>query len=156
MKTQDFTTSFLVDQTPEQAFAAINNVRGWWGEGVEGGTEKLGDAFIYRHKDLHRSTQKLVEVVPGKKVVWLVTDANLSFAEDKAEWKGTKVVFEISRKGKQTEVRFTHQGLVPEVECYEACSGGWTFYLHDSLKNLIATGKGQPDPMEVGRSKKAS
>ena len=30
MSKQDYTTAFTVDQTPKQAFDAINNVRGWW------------------------------------------------------------------------------------------------------------------------------
>ncbi len=44
----DFNTSFVVDQSPEEVFEAINNVRGWWGEDVEGSHASVGDEFTYR------------------------------------------------------------------------------------------------------------
>jgi hypothetical protein len=53
--------------------------------------------------------------------------------------------FEISRKGNKTEIRFTHVGLVPEYECYDACSEGWGLYINSSLRDLITKGKGQPN-----------
>ena len=144
MSDQGYSTSFTVEQTPAQAFAAINDVRGWWAEQIDGSTEKLGDVFTFRHKDVHRSTQKLIEVVPNAKVVWLVLDAELSFVQERSEWKGTRVVFEIRERGGKTEVRFTHQGLVPRCECFDGCSSAWSFYIGGSLRSLIATGKGQP------------
>jgi hypothetical protein len=144
-----YTTSFTVDQTPKQVFEAINNVRGWWSGQIDGPTDKLGDEFTYRYQDVHRSTQRLIEVVPEKKVVWLVLDAYLNFIKDKTEWNGTKVIFEIAKKGDKTEVRFTHQGLEPEVECFDACTSAWGFYINSSLKSLITTGKGDPNKAEA-------
>jgi hypothetical protein len=149
MTSPNFTTAFTVKQTPEQAFAAINDVRAWWSGDVEGDTAQLGDEFTYRYKDLHTSKQRLVEVVPGSKVVWLVLDAHLGFTEDKTEWNGTKVIFDIARKAGKTEVRFTHQGLAPDRECFEACSSAWGFYINKSLRSLISTGKGTPNDDEA-------
>ncbi len=140
-----YTTSFLVDQTPEECFSAINNVRGWWmaKPGIEGSTNKLGDEFIYRYGDVHYSKQKITEFIPNKKVVWLILDARLSFTKDKSEWNGTEIIFDISKKGDKTEVRFTHKGLNPQVECFNKCSNAWGAYINGSLKSLITSGKGQ-------------
>jgi hypothetical protein len=141
----NYTTTFTVDQTPEEAFAAINNVRGWWSEEIEGSTDKLGEEFKYHFKDVHYCTMKITELVPNKKVVWLVLDNYFSFTKDKTEWKDTEIIFEVSKKGDKTEVHFTHLGLVPEYECYDACSDGWSTYINGSLRDLITTGKGQPN-----------
>ncbi len=143
-----FRTSFTVDQSPQEVFDAINDVRGWWSGEIDGPTAELGAVFTYRYEGLHRSTQKITELVPGKRVVWHVTDASLEFVHDKTEWNGTEVVFEIARKGSRTEVRFTHVGLVPRFECYGACSGAWGFYVGESLRSLITTGKGEPNSKE--------
>ena len=145
MNSRNFTIALAVDQTPEKAFAAINNVRGWWSEEIEGSTDKSGAEFKYHFKDIHRCKLKITELVPGKKVVWRVLDNDFNFTKDKTEWKGTDVVFEISKKGGKTEIRFTHVGLVPEYECYDACSEGWSFYINSSLRDLITKGKGQPN-----------
>ena len=146
MKPSDFTTTLLVNQNPKQAFNAINNVRGWWSEDIEGNTENLHDEFKYHYEDVHYCHLKIIEIIPDKKVVWLVLDNHFNFTKDKSEWKGTKISFEISQKNDKTLIRFTHIGLVPEYECFDICSNAWTDYLKNSLKNLITTGKGQPNP----------
>ncbi|MDB5088417.1 MAG: hypothetical protein JWR09_2411 [Mucilaginibacter sp.] len=148
MSNQDFTTSFLVNQTPKEAFEAINNVRGWWTEGVEGNTEKLNDEFSVQFWDVHYTKQRLIEVVPYIKIVWLITESKLTFIDDESEWTDTELVFDITTKEEQTEVRFTHIGLVPQGECYKDCSNAWTGYINNSLKSLITTGKGNPTTKE--------
>src|SRR5216683_2158671 len=128
MKNQNFTATLSVDQTPKEAFAAILNVRGWWSENIEGSTDKLGEEFTYSYKDVHRCRMKLIEVIPDKRAVWLI--------------------FVVSKNGDNTEIRFTHQGLVPEYECFHVCSNAWGSYINGSLRSLIATGKGRPNQKE--------
>jgi hypothetical protein len=144
MKEHDYTENITVNATPKQAFNSINNVTKWWTENLEGSSRKLNDEFTVHFGDVHVSTQKLVEIVPNKKVVWLVTDSKLNFTKDKHEWTGTKISFEIFEKDKKTHVRFTHLGLVPKIECFNDCSNAWGQYISKSLLSLINTGKGQP------------
>ena len=145
MKKQSFTTSFTVDQSPDEVFHAINNVRGWWSGEVDGDTGRAGAVFTYRYQNVHKSTQQVTEFIPGRKVVWHVTDAELTFVKDKTEWIGTDIVFEIAARDGRTELRFTHVGLVPAFECYGGCSGAWGTLVARNLRNLIVTGENQPD-----------
>jgi uncharacterized protein YndB with AHSA1/START domain len=156
MNNHNFTITFSVDQSPEEVFDAISNVRGWWSEEIEGSPDKLDAEFRFHYKDYHRSTQKITEFVPGKKVVWHVVESQINFVKDKTEWNGTDIVFDITKKDDKTEVRFTHVGLVPAIECYGDCSGAWGFYINESLQSLITTGKGQPAQKEEGQAKKVS
>jgi hypothetical protein len=144
MKKENFTASFFVDQSPQQAFDAINNVRGWWSGEIEGNTDKLGAEFTYRYQEVHRSKQKITELIPGEKVVWHVVDSHLAFRKEN-EWTGTDIVFDISQKDGKTEVHFTHIGLVPAFQCYGDCSGAWGVLINQNLRQLITTGKAQPD-----------
>ena len=148
MGTTDFTTSIVVEQSPAEVFNAVNNVRGWWSEEIEGGTEKLNDEFTYHYKDVHSCKMRLIEVVPNKKVVWLVLDNYFKFTNDKTEWIGNKIVFEITENDNMTQLQFTQFGLVPQYECYDICRDAWSNYIKSSLRNLITTGKGQPNTKE--------
>jgi hypothetical protein len=148
MSDLNFRTSFVVDQSPAEVFAAVTNVRGWWSQEIEGGTERLGDEFSYHYKDIHRTKMRLTEVVAGRKVVWLVLENYFDFIEDQAEWTGTEFTFEVVSKDGRTEVRFTHLGLVPEYECYDVCSNAWGSYINGSLRSLITTGEGRPNLKE--------
>lgn len=145
MAASDFTTTLTVDQSPKEAFNAINNVRGWWSEEIEGDTDKLDAVFDYHFEEVHRSKMKIIEFIPDKKVVWLVTENYFQFTKDKHEWTGNKISFEIDEKDGKTQIRFTQQGLTPEYECFEICQNAWTQYVQHSLADLISKGKGQPN-----------
>jgi Activator of Hsp90 ATPase homolog 1-like protein len=143
MSKKDFTTTLLVNQSPEQVFNVLLNVRGWWSgyysEEFKGDTEKLNDEFSFRAGGgAHYSKQKIVEVIPNEKMVWLITDSELNFLEKKDEWTGTKVIFKILKKGDKTQLTFTHEGLTPDIECYDSCAPAWTQYVQNKLLPLIS------------------
>jgi hypothetical protein len=146
MNTENFATTILVDRSPMEVFDAINNVRGWWSGEIEGVTDKPGAEFTYAVPGVHYSRQRITELIPGKKIVWSVVDANLSFVKNKTEWKGTSISFIIAQKGDQTEICFTHAGLEPAQECYKDCSNAWRLLINGNLKNLIVSGEHQPSP----------
>jgi hypothetical protein len=144
MTTTDFTTTLLVDQSPIEVFEAIKNVRGWWSglfaEEFEGDSNQIGDEFTFlAGEGVHYTKQKLVELIPNQKVVWLVTDSKLTFVENQTEWTGTKLCFELSTVDNQTKIVFTHIGLIPTFECYDSCAPAWTQYMQERLLNFLNT-----------------
>ena len=143
MTASDFTTTILVDQAPSAVFEAIKHPQNWWPGEIKGSAEKLNDEFTYRYKEFHFSKQRIVEMIPDKKVVWLVTESIINYVEDKNEWTGTKISFEITEQDNKTLLRFSHLGLVPQIECFDSCSNSWSQIIRQSLFSLISTGEGQ-------------
>lgn len=144
MEDQDYRASFTVNASVQEVFENINDVPKWWTEDLEGNSQKVNDEFTVRFGDVHLSKQKLIEVIPNKKIVWLVTESKLNFIEDKDEWTNTTIVFEISGESNKTLINFTHKGLNPGVECFDDCVKGWDYYLKGSLFKLLTEGKGKP------------
>jgi hypothetical protein len=139
------------DRSPGDVFDAVTDVRGWWSRNIEGGTVARGDEFGYEVPGVHRSRIRLTEVIPGRRVVWLVVENTFSFVQDQQEWIGTEIRFEITGLADgRTQLRFTHVGLVPQFECYEICHKSWDFYVGYSLRNLITTGRGLPNEVTDG------
>ena len=148
MKDKNFTTSIVVSQSPEEVYNAINNVRGWWSEEIEGPTDELNKEWFYHYKDIHLCKMKVVELEPEKKIIWTVMENNFKFVKDKEEWTGNRLIFEIGKEGEKTRLTFTQEGLTEFYECYDVCQEAWTNYVNNSLYKLITTGKGEPNPSE--------
>jgi hypothetical protein len=143
MDNQNFTTAIVVEQSPSEVFKAIGNPRAWWSEEIEGITDQPDAEWNYKFGDNHRSKMRVIEMIPAKKVVWLVEENYFKNAKDQTEWVGNKIIFEISRQGDKTQLIFTQIGLVPAYDCYKACDWAWTGFIQKSLYSLITTGKGQ-------------
>jgi hypothetical protein len=142
MAATDFSITILTEQSQQEVFKAVNDVRSWWSgyhsEEIKGNTEHLGDEFSFSAAGgEHYSEQKLIEVIPYEKIVWVITYSKLNFLKKKDEWTGSKVIFEISTTDNKTQLKFTHQGLTAENECYESCAPGWTLYIQNRLVPLI-------------------
>ena len=91
---------------------------------------------------------KIIEFVPNKRVVWQVLENQFNFTKDHNEWKGNRIVFDITEKDGQTQLQFTQLGLTPDYECFNVCHDAWTSYIQGSLKDLITKGKGKPNTKE--------
>jgi len=112
---------------------------------IAGDTDRLGAEFTYRVPGVHYCKMKITEFVPGRRVVWQVLESDLSYTKHRNEWDATRITFDISTRDGKTGIRFTHVGLVPAYECYNACSDAWGSLVTDSLGKLITTGRDQPN-----------
>jgi hypothetical protein len=145
METNNVNYTLLVDQSPVQVYNSITNMRGWWSQQIDGSTLNVGDEFLYHYKDVHICKMRLVEAIPGKKLVWLVLDNHFNFIDDKTEWVNTRLVFDIDTHNGKTRMKFTHVGLTPQYACHDLCNEAWGNYITNSLYKLITTGKGEPN-----------
>jgi hypothetical protein len=138
---ESFSTTIEVEKSNQDVFNCILDVSNWWSKDFEGSSKELNDEFVIYHPNAHYSKQKLIETIPHKKIVWLVTDSTLYWLQDdKHEWTNTKMIFDIRAKGAKTVLHFTHEGLVPEKECYSRCEQGWKMIITERLFNYIING----------------
>src|SRR3954467_9631335 len=99
-----FRTSFTVDRTPGQVYDAVCDVRSWWSGEIEGSTDTLGEEFGYTVPGVHFSRQRVTELDPGRRVAWLVVASRLDYLQDKQEWDGTTIAFDLQERDGGTEV----------------------------------------------------
>jgi hypothetical protein len=143
MNNKNFHKKILVNASAEEAMKKISQVDKWWAKKVKGKSEKINDKFTVDFGKTYVDF-KISEMIPAQRVVWKVTDCNLHWIENKKEWNGTEVYFDLSPKNGKTQIDFTHVGLVPDVECYNDCKVGWTEHVAGSLVHFINEGKGMP------------
>ena len=133
-----------VNASPEAIYSTLTEgVPVWWSQDFKGASAKVGDEFTVRFTGQNMIRMRITELVPNKKVTWLCTDFYIDVPvhlEDKKEWIGTQVIWEISTEGGSTRLDMTHDGLTPEFECWQFCEGGWNRYVA-SVKQVV---EGEP------------
>lgn len=121
----------------------ISHVPEWWGIAFTGSAEKQDDQFVVKMGGDSFFNFTVTELIPGKRVVWLVTDCYMPWYKDKKEWTGTRLIFDLIEDNGITMLNFTHEGLTPGSECYNDCKPGWTHWIRTSLFSYLTTGKGR-------------
>jgi hypothetical protein len=147
MTKKDYSLSISAPVSASDAYGKIARVSEWWATDFEGSARSFGDVFTVRFGRALGETFvdfQVTEAVPGRKVVWHVTNCFLPWLQDKTEWNGTEVVFEVSSSQSGTTVTLTHKGLVPEVECFDRCVQGWNQFFGQSFRQFLADGHGMP------------
>lgn len=138
----DFSSTISATINADEATKKISNVPAWWGISFTGNAEKQGDKFVVKMGGESFFDFTVTELVPGKRIVWLVTDCFMPWYEDKKEWADTRLIFDLNEDNGVTQLRFEHEGLTPNVACYRDCEQGWTHWIRTSLFSYFTTGKG--------------
>ena len=142
MGNNDFNSSISAKISADEEIKKISNVPEWWGVTFAGSSERQDEKFTVKMTGDSYFNFTVVELTPGKRVVWLVTDCYMPWYSDKKEWTNTRLVFDLHENNGVTEVNFKHEGLTPNVECYKDCESGWTHWIKTSLFSYLTTGKG--------------
>ncbi|SEL55138.1 Activator of Hsp90 ATPase homolog 1-like protein [Chitinophaga rupis] len=142
MGNNDFNCSLSANISAAEAIKKISNVPAWWGVAFSGSAEKPNDTFTIKMGGESFFNFTVTELIPGKRIVWLITDCNMPWYADKKEWANTRLIFDLNEHNGITTLQFTHEGLTPEVECYKDCAPGWTHWINTSLLSYFTTGEG--------------
>lgn len=144
MKEQDYQSSFTANVSPRETLEKISRVPEWWGKNFEGKSQELNDVFTVRFPSGDRYQAKVAEIQPDTKIIWEFIDAYQGWVKNPTEWVGTKIIWEVTPQKEGVEVKMTHVGLVPELECFDTCSHGWQYLMQESLFQFLNEGKGHP------------
>jgi uncharacterized protein YndB with AHSA1/START domain len=146
---EDFTLTLEMTAPPSAVYAALTTKSGiasWWTRDCEV-EERVGGLVAVRFpKHDFSATMTVTRLEPDRLLEWTCIacshPASSGYA-DRADWVGTRLRFELTPSGQGTRLVFTHKGLLP-LECRESCIAGWTHFLGESLRDLLAAGSGMP------------
>lgn len=122
-----------------KALTTLDGLSGWWTNNTQG-ESRVGGVLRFRF-GAGGFDMKILELHPATSVLWQVV-------EGPEEWIGTKVAWELKQQDGYTVILFKHQGWREPVEFMHHCSTKWAVFLM-SLKSLLETGKGSPDPNDI-------
>jgi hypothetical protein len=146
MKEQDYQSSFTANVSPGEALEKISRVSEWWGKNFEGESQEVNDVFTVRFGDVggDKYTAKVAEIVPEKEIIWEFIDTYQGWVKNPTEWVGTKILWEVTPQKDGVEVKMTHVGLAPQLECFGECKKAWTYLTQESLSQFLNEGEGRP------------
>jgi len=142
MEKKDFTSIISAKNSAKKAIDKISNVPQWWGISFTGDSKNQNDQFVVKMGGDSFFNFTVEELIPGKRIVWLVTDCNMPWYSDKKEWANTRLIFDLEEHDGITELNFKHEGLTPDVECYKDCEPGWTHWIQTSMFSYLTKGEG--------------
>ncbi|MEE9429499.1 MAG: SRPBCC domain-containing protein [Melioribacteraceae bacterium] len=143
----DYKKSIVVKSTVELVFRALTKEIDKWWSSAENSAAKEGLVFKVSFGEESYWNFKVLELKKSEKIIWKCVeshqDHNLVGMDE--EWLNSKLYWRISEIDGKVKVDFLHEGLVSTGVCYDVCSSAWDFYIMESLKNYLETGKGKPN-----------
>lgn len=151
MNKQNYRKSITVKADATAAFNAVTkDVEHWWTR-PDQPLRHVGDRAKFSFPPgVSYWTFELTKTDNPSHVEWTCVDAlHVHEGQPKAietEWLGTKVIWSINEARTGTTIELEHEGLTPQLLCYDICEAGWDMFFLDSLKKYLDTGQGAPHP----------
>lgn len=122
------------------ALTTNDGLAGWWTSNTEGEGNEVGNVVKFRF-GAGGFDMKVKALSPSSHVAW-------ELAEGPEEWMPTTITFDLIEDGEYIVILFKHLNWAEPVEFMHHCSTKWAIFLM-SLKSLLESGKGNPDPNDV-------
>lgn len=140
-----YRTQFNTTATPAEITDCLTRrIPDWWTTAFSGKAMVVGDTFRVSFGSTYKVFQ-VEELIPERRIVWRCTEGHLEAPgiRSASEWNGTSIQWNIEPAGKVTKITLAHNGLSPELECFEVCCQGWKHF-GSSLIALLEQQKGNP------------
>lgn len=135
---KDFTESFTVNVSPEDAYTVVSDPKQWWEDtedSVEGNADEKGESFSIESDD-GTGYFTVEQADDGERLVWHseTTDED---GEDE-DWRDSDIIFDFDREEDgSTTVHVTHRGLKPHDRHYEERVQDWRDRIGKRLQPYI-------------------
>lgn len=149
MSENDYRTTIDLEAdagTVYRAVATCEGISGWWTQFTTFDDREGSEALMRFPSAGFHARMRVDELKPSERVVWTCIDARHppGVSSQPDDWIGTRISFDIQSEGKgRSKLTFTHHGLRP-LECADVCTDVWRFFIHDSLRKFVESGKGEP------------
>jgi hypothetical protein len=123
--------------------ALTTEICSWWTEDFSGSAKRVKEEFTVRFGNTFKTF--VVVELSSTTVSWKCMDSYIDMPDlnKKDEWIGTTIHWAIGSDGHQNCLELFHEGLTPEIECFDVCRQGWISFLA-SLRNWLETKEGSP------------
>ncbi|GAA2799207.1 hypothetical protein [Nonomuraea dietziae] len=119
-----------MDRTPQEAFQAITDVRGWWSQEVEGVTDQVGGEFDYHYRTSTAAGSASPNSCGPEKVAWRVLENYFDFIDDQAEWKDTRGrLRDLEKEGRRRDPLHPRRTGSRSTSVYDVCTNAWGGYI---------------------------
>ena len=140
MVDNNYTREIIVSNTAAAAYQALtSDFDRWWTPGSNS-VSSLDDTITFKFDPTYW-TMKATKLIPGECVELECIEAHHIHeglpSSILKEWQGTTLKWLIEARGDMTKISFVHEGLVPELGCYDICETGWDYFFVSSLKAYL-------------------
>jgi len=150
MTEKNYTRTISVNASPRAIYQALTEgFEQWWTSADGNGFKQTGDRIKFTFPPLVSHWTLEAKVLEANERVELECveayhDFNDHEDTPKQEWLGTNLIWTIISYDDHTDLQFTHDGLTPDLHCFDVCEAGWDMFFVSSLKAYLDTGIGTP------------